>query len=84
MLGLKDACMKKDTGEKYIVDIRGGRNHSEEEFKASFTHGFVVEFENAEDVRYYLEEDPAHAAFVEVVKTMLKGAGVVDFTPGMF
>lgn len=44
----------------------------------------MVEFENAEDVRYYLEEDPAHAAFVEVVKTMLKGAGVVDFTPGMF
>lgn len=44
----------------------------------------MVEFESAEDLRFYLEEDPAHLAFAEDVKKMLKGAGVVDFTPGRF
>ena len=43
-----------------------------------------MEFENAEDLQYYVEEDPAHRAFVGKVKALVKGAAVMDFTPHQF
>ncbi len=54
--------------------------------QAVYTHGFVVEFENQEDLEYYLHKDPAHLAFKEVVKELGEGVktGVMDFVPGGF
>ncbi|KAL9007572.1 MAG: hypothetical protein Q9173_007188, partial [Seirophora scorigena] len=84
MLALKEDCVRKGTGERYIVSSKGGRNCSVESVKASFTHGFVVEFANDADRMYYVEEDPAHLAFVESLKGVVTNAGVVDFVPDAF
>lgn len=44
----------------------------------------MVEFENEEDRRYYLKEDPAHAAFVKSMDGLVDGLGVMDFEDGVF
>jgi hypothetical protein len=43
-----------------------------------------VQFENAEDRKYYLEKDPAHLAFKNSIGAVVKKVQVVDFTPGVF
>lgn len=48
------------------------------------SHVFVSEFESEEDRRYYLEEDPAHLAFVKSLSGIVAKAQVVDFCPGAF
>lgn len=48
------------------------------------THGFVVEFENEEDRKYYLEKDPAHLAFVKSLDGLVNSITVLDFNPGIF
>ncbi|KAG4435234.1 hypothetical protein IFR05_009267, partial [Cadophora sp. M221] len=50
----------------------------------AFSHAFVSHFRNEEDRRYYLEEDPAHRAFVESLKDIIQNVRVVDYTPGVF
>lgn len=45
---------------------------------------FISEFESEEDRRYYLEEDPAHLAFVKSIAGVVSKVQVVDFTPGAF
>lgn len=52
--------------------------------KGGLTHIFVMELENEEDRKYYLEKDPAHLAFVKSIGGVVKKAQVVDFTPGVF
>jgi hypothetical protein len=52
--------------------------------KNGITHAFVVEFENAQDRDYYIQQDPAHQAFVQSVGNMLEKAQIVDFTEGVF
>lgn len=52
--------------------------------KASYTHGFVVEFANDKDRMYYVEEDPAHLAFVASLAGVVRDAGVVDFVADAF
>ncbi|KAL8921512.1 MAG: hypothetical protein Q9208_005666 [Pyrenodesmia sp. 3 TL-2023] len=82
MLDLQNQCLKN--GEKYIVSAKGGKNCSVEVLKASFTHGFVVEFANDEDRMYYIKEDLAHLSFVDDLKEVITAAGVVDFVAGEF
>ena len=48
------------------------------------THGFVVEFENEEDRKYYLEKDPAHLAFGKSLSGAVASITVLDFNPGIF
>lgn len=48
------------------------------------THVFVSEFDSEEDRQYYLEEDPAHLAFVKDIAGIVGKGQVVDFTPGVF
>ena len=48
------------------------------------THGFVVEFNSAEDRDYYVFKDPTHIAFTKVAGDVLANAIVVDFNPGSF
>jgi Stress responsive A/B Barrel Domain len=44
----------------------------------------VSHFANEEDRRYYLEEDPAHLAFVKSLEGILEHIRVVDYEPGAF
>jgi Stress responsive A/B Barrel Domain len=52
--------------------------------KDGITHVFVSEFENEEDRKYYLEQDPAHLSFVKSIGNIVARAHVVDFVPGEF
>jgi hypothetical protein len=52
--------------------------------QGGFTHGFVSHFANEEDRRYYLEEDPAHLAFVKSLDGIIEHVRVVDYTPGVY
>lgn len=44
----------------------------------------MAEFENEADRKYYLENDPAHLAFVESIGGIVAKAQVIDFIPGVF
>ncbi|KAK5120194.1 hypothetical protein LTR85_006400 [Meristemomyces frigidus] len=50
----------------------------------AFSHGFVSEFQSEEDRKYYLEQDPAHLAFVKSLDGVVQNVRVVDFEPGKF
>jgi hypothetical protein len=50
--------------------------------KDPHTHGFVVEFDNAEDRDYYVYKDPAHQDFVKFAGGVANGVKVVDYEPG--
>ena len=52
--------------------------------QAGITHGFVVEFDSAEDRDYYVFSDPTHIAFTKVAGDVLAKAIVVDFNPDSF
>lgn len=43
----------------------------------------MIEFESEEDRKYYLEQDPAHLAFVQSIGAVVERIQVVDFTPGV-
>lgn len=53
-------------------------------FQGAFSHAFVTHFANEEDRRYYLQEDPAHLAFVASLKDIIQNIRVVDYSPGEF
>jgi hypothetical protein len=52
--------------------------------QGGFSHGFVSHFANEEDRRYYLEDDPAHLAFVKSLESIIQNVRVVDYAPGVF
>ncbi len=52
--------------------------------QGAFSHSFVTHFKDEEDRRYYLEEDPAHLAFVESLADIIQNVRVVDYSPGVF
>lgn len=54
------------------------------ELQGGFSHGFVVEFENEDDRKYYLEKDPAHLSFVKSLDGIMQRARIVDYEPGVF
>jgi len=84
MLALRNNCLHPTTRKPYIVDAVGGRDSSPESHQGGFSHGFVSRFENEEDRRYYLEEDPAHLDFVKSLDGIVRNVRVLDFSPGVF
>ncbi|KAL8710732.1 MAG: hypothetical protein Q9220_004750 [cf. Caloplaca sp. 1 TL-2023] len=84
VLALKEKCLDA-AGKPYMLSAKGGKNISSEMGRAEFSHGLVMEFADAEALRYYQEEDKVHAAFrdglMPLVQKGLKG-GVVDFEEG--
>jgi hypothetical protein len=52
--------------------------------QGGFSHGFVSYFESEADREYYLEQDPAHLAFVKGLEGVIQNVRVVDFSPGVF
>ena len=63
-----------------IQDFQHGTNSSPEGLSKGFTHCWIVTFKNTADRDAYLI-DPAHKAFVEVLKPHLEEPMVVDFVP---
>lgn len=52
--------------------------------QGGFSHGFVSHFANKEDRAYYLDQDPAHKAFVKSLDGIIQNVRVVDYEPGAF
>lgn len=52
--------------------------------QGGFTHGFVCEFQNAEDRDYYVNKDPVHVEFANSLAGVVKDARVLDYEPGKF
>jgi len=84
MVGLAEKCMHPTRNEPYMKSHGGGRDNSPEGQQGAFTHGFICEFQNAEDRKYYLEKDPAHLEFVASLENVIQNVRVVDFEPGVF
>ncbi|KAL6710815.1 hypothetical protein ACN47E_007872 [Coniothyrium glycines] len=82
MLALGEQCIHPTSKQPYIRSFTGGKNNSPEGHAGSSSHGFVVEFENAEDRDYYVYRDPAHQEFVKFVGNVVAGVKVVDYEPG--
>ncbi|WVQ95461.1 hypothetical protein IAU59_002558 [Kwoniella sp. CBS 9459] len=62
-LALPERCVHPKTGESYIKIARGGRQISTEGKDRGMQVCFVMEFDNEEDLAYYLDEDPVHEEF---------------------
>jgi hypothetical protein len=98
MLALGEKCIHPTSQKPYIKSFSGGKNNSPEghavrnlhappRFLLIFvqdphTHGFVVEFENAEDRDYYVYKDPAHQDFVKFAGGVANSVKVVDYELG--
>lgn len=48
------------------------------------THGFIIEFKNDADRRYFLDVDKAHKEFVEHIDPNNNDFLTLDFTPGVY
>jgi len=83
LLGLKDKCIHPTTKKPYILQSVGGRDNSPEGHQGGYSHGFVLHFENTEDRRYYIEEDPEHVSFNKALAEVLQNRRIVDFEPGV-
>jgi len=85
MLALRQNCIHPTTDKPYILDSSGGRDNSPEGHQVgAFSHAFVSHFASDEDRRYYLEEDPAHLAFVKSLEGIIQNVRIVDYNPGKF
>ncbi|SCZ89237.1 BZ3500_MvSof-1268-A1-R1_Chr1-1g01049 [Microbotryum saponariae] len=78
-------------GGRYIVECSGGCNNSPEGFSRGFEHTFILTFRNKQERDYYLDRDPAHQAFKEMLGGKLAddgkgliGVWVFDFEAGVF
>ncbi|GAA6000726.1 Dabb family protein [Rhodotorula paludigena] len=82
MMALQDQCLLPDSSAKYLT-VTGGKNNSPETFDKGFDCTFVVQFDE-KDRQYYLDTDPAHQKFKELVGPHVEDIFVFDFTPGVF
>ncbi|KAF2447102.1 hypothetical protein P171DRAFT_519411 [Karstenula rhodostoma CBS 690.94] len=81
---LEQDCIHPVSKKPYIKSLKAGGNNSPEGVSDPYTHGFVVEFENAEDRDYYVGKDLAHTNFKNFAGPHLAKVKVVDFEPGKF
>ncbi|KAH6609676.1 stress responsive alpha-beta barrel domain-containing [Trichoderma cornu-damae] len=84
LLALKDKCLHATTQEPYIKSMTGGTNNSPEGLNDGLTHAFVMEFGSARDRDYYIDQDPAHRAFVAGALPVIDKIRVVDYQAGVF
>ncbi|KAI0112221.1 stress responsive A/B barrel domain-containing protein [Nemania sp. FL0031] len=79
MLSLKDACLHATTQKPYIKSLTGGKDNSPEGLQNGIQYAFVVEFENTQDRDFYVNNDPAHKAFVTTLSPIIEKVIVVDY-----
>jgi hypothetical protein len=48
------------------------------------THGFIIEFKNDADLKYFLNVDQAYKDFVEHMVPTNRDFLTLDFTPGVY
>lgn len=77
-MGLTQTCVSVNSGKPYIVSLHGGDNVNTEGLSKNFNWAFVSEFANAEDLKYYVETDPAHAEAKALMKDVVKDVFVYD------
>lgn len=53
-------------------------------FQDGITHAWIMEFENEEDWKYYLEKEVANVDLDKEMLQYVKHAQVVDFKPDQF
>lgn len=75
---VEDAFLLLPSKIKTIKDFEYGINNSPEKLNEGLTHCFFVSFASEKDRDDYLV-DPAHKAFVEVLKPFLDKVVVVDY-----
>ena len=75
---VEDAFLLLPSKIKSIKNFEYGTNNSPEKLNEGLTHCFFVSFASEKDRDDYLV-DPAHKAFVEVLKPFLDKAVVVDY-----
>jgi Stress responsive A/B Barrel Domain len=64
----------------YVVSMEDGPNTSPEHLNKGFTHAFFLTFKNSADRDRYLV-DPAHKAFVVLLKKSMEDGLVFDYSP---
>jgi len=64
----------------YIVSMESGPNNSPEQLNKGCTHAFFLTFKNKADRDRYLV-DPAHKAFVVLLKKSMDDGFVFDYSP---
>ncbi|OCL04643.1 hypothetical protein AOQ84DRAFT_415718 [Glonium stellatum] len=70
-LSLQSKCLHPSTRKPYMKSMRMGKNRSWEPYSKGMTHGFVLEFEDQDDLNYYLTQDPVHKAFSQTAKDLM-------------
>ncbi len=64
----------------YVVSMEDGANTSPEHLNKGLTHAFFLTFKNTADRDRYLV-DPAHKAFVVLLKKSMEDGLVFDYSP---
>ncbi|WWC72661.1 uncharacterized protein I206_106625 [Kwoniella pini CBS 10737] len=85
-LALPEKCLHPKTGKPYIQIARGGKQISSEGKDRGMQVCFVMEFENEDDLAYYIDEDPVHEDFKKQAGGEWDVLDVVamDFNQGVF
>ena len=78
---VEDAFRKLPSQVKAVKAFEWGTNNSPENLNAGFTHCFFVSFASEKDRDEYLP-NPAHQAFVEILKPHLDKVLVIDYWAG--
>ncbi|KAG9524777.1 hypothetical protein KCU93_g6156, partial [Aureobasidium melanogenum] len=82
-MALKTKSLNPKTGKPLIMSLKAGKNRSWEPFNKGFTHGFVFEFENQEDLDYYLTQEPVHIEFSRNAGPLIEDSCVIDIKDGI-
>ncbi|KAG9628939.1 hypothetical protein KCU95_g12690, partial [Aureobasidium melanogenum] len=82
-MALKTKSLNPTTGKPLIMSLKAGKNRSWEPFNKGFTHGFVLEFENQEDLDYYLTQEPVHIEFSRNAGPLIEDSCVIDIKDGV-
>lgn len=82
-LALKEKSRLPD-GSTFIQSIDGGVNSSPEGLSKGLEHAYVVTFRSAKERDYYLDEEPEHQAFKQLLQGKVSDITVFDFESGDF
>ncbi|KAH6842644.1 hypothetical protein B0I37DRAFT_417813 [Chaetomium sp. MPI-CAGE-AT-0009] len=83
IIAFKETC-RDAQGKPYILATSGGINNNPEHSNKNMTHGFVIEFKNDADRRYFLHVDQVHKHFLEHIDQNNDDFLTLDFTSGVY
>ncbi|TRM60047.1 hypothetical protein BD626DRAFT_632824 [Schizophyllum amplum] len=83
---MKNSCKKAD-GVSYMLSVRGGKQITEGllgKLAKEWEWTFVFEFENTDDLQYFLLKDPTHQKFAGSFRPLLADAIALTFDDHVF